>query len=118
MYPLLGIAAFNMSPETFINFEDRHPEIQALDKIFGTQNEEVLLALTTAEWAIIKTTLKKHNVCISIGGAVFDKSYRGTIAQLVTDIYGSRKIAKKEMFNFEQEAIDIKAELKKRGINV
>ena len=114
MYPLLGMAAFNMSPETFIPFDERPEEVQALNRFLGTQDELKILNLSDEEWGEIKRVSKKYNVSLGIGGAVYRKDIRGTIPKLVTEIYANRKIAKKLMFKYEQQAIDIKEELHKR----
>lgn len=109
MYPLLGMASFNMSPETFISFDKRPPELQEINKLLGTQNEDKILEITPEQWNVIKTVAKKYNVALGVGGAVYSKSKQGVVPQLVTKIYSGRKIAKKEMFKQEQLAINAKA---------
>ena len=110
MYPLLGMASFNMSPETFIAFEDRHPDVQALNTLLDTQDEDEILAITEEQWKIIREVAQKHNVALGVGGAVFKRDVQGVIPKLVVDIYQGRKIAKKEMFKQQQLAINLKAE--------
>ena len=110
MYPLLGMASFNMSPETFIAFDDRPAELQAINKLLGTQDEEKILSLSDEQWKHIKDIGEKYNVAFGIGGAVYKKDVQGVIPKLVTDIYIGRKQAKKEMFKLEQQGINIKAE--------
>ena len=108
MYPLLGMAAHNMSPETFIEFENRPDDVKAINKLLGTQDEDAILAITEKQWAHIREVAQKHNVVFSVGGAVFSKDFQGIIPELVTTIYKERKTAKGLMFKYEQKVIDAK----------
>jgi len=108
MYPLLGMASFNMSPETWIPYAERHPDVQMISDILKTQDEDKILEITTEQWAKIKAIAQEHNVALGVGGAVYRKDTQGVIPQLVTKIYGGRKQAKKEQFQWEQKSIDLK----------
>jgi len=108
MYPLLGMASFNMSPETFIPFEDRPEDLQELNKLLGTQDEDKILQINDKQWAHIKKIATKYNVALGVGGAVYSCESQGVVPQLVTSIYKGRKIAKTEMFKWEQKVIDLK----------
>ena len=109
MYPLLGMASFNMSPETFVPFDERPDDLKEINQYLGTQDEDKILAITPEQWEKIKAVAKKYNVALGVGGAVYKKDSQGVVPQLVTEIYKGRKIAKKEMFKYEQMAIDAKA---------
>ena len=116
MYPLLGMAAHNMSPETFIPFDQRPADMKAIDQYLGTEDEDAILALSEEAWDEIKTVAEKYNVSTCPGGAIFRKDEMGVIPKLVTDIYTNRKKAKGEMFQWEQKAIDIQDELHRRSL--
>jgi DNA polymerase elongation subunit (family B) len=113
MYPLLSIAACNMSPETFIPKDQRPKELQQMiDKYFPNQDETIYLKYTE-EWDHIVNILKKYNVSLGINGSVYKRDQDGLIPLLVTDIYNTRKLKKKEMFKHKQNKVNILNELEK-----
>jgi DNA polymerase elongation subunit (family B) len=102
MYPLLGMVAHNMSPETFIPILDRPKELQDMIKqYFNSQDEDKLFDITDEEWDYIKSILEKYNVSIGLNGAVFTKEVKGDIPILIEKIYTERKQKKKKMFEYE-----------------
>ncbi|MCD6435553.1 MAG: hypothetical protein J7L15_04125 [Clostridiales bacterium] len=109
MYPLLSMAAFNMSGETFVPVDKRPPEVtKMIDKYFFDQNEDKLLEYTTKDWTEINRILTKYEYSLGINGAVFHQEFQGIIPKLVLGIYNARKAKKKEMI--VKENLEIKAE--------
>lgn len=120
MYPMLSIAAFNMSPETYISMDKAPPEIRDLLKsiIKKDQDEEQFLDLKDNEpekFEKLTQLLQKHKLSLGINGALFDISKKGLIPNLVTEIYNNRKQAKKIMNNYIAKSVMIKDILHKRG---
>ena len=98
MYPLLSMAAFNMSAETFIPVSERHEDINSLiSTYFFDQDEDKLLDYSDEVWSNIRQTLRKHEVSIGINGAVFHNKFQGIIPELVLEIYAARKTKKTKM---------------------
>lgn len=109
MYPLLGIFTFNISPETYIQPKDLHPELQELkSKYFNDKDAsfDTITRLTRMDESLekeISKVLKKHNVSVSPSGDFFDISYQGHLPKMIENIYLGRKEAKKTMFKYSQE---------------
>ena len=59
--------------------------------------------------------LQKYNYSLGINGAIFSKDKLGMIPKLVTEIYSSRKAAKKKQFQYEKQKILIKEIIAKRN---
>ncbi len=107
MYPLLSMAAFNMSGETFVPVERRPQEVtDIVNKYFFNQDEDRLFELTSEDWTEIKRVAIKHKVSLGINGAVFHQKFQGIIPKLVLDIYSARKAKKNKMLVIGQEIID------------
>ena len=120
MYPMLSIAAFNMSPETYISMDKAPPELRDLLKsvIKKDQDEEQFLDLkdnNIEKFEKITNLLQKYNLSLGINGALFDISKKGLIPSLVTEIYNNRKKAKKTMNNYIAKSVMIKDIMHKRG---
>ena len=120
MYPMLSIAAFNMSPETYISMDKAPPELRDLLKsvIKKEQDEEQFLDLkenNPEKFKKITELLQKYKLSLGINGALFDISKKGLIPSLVTEIYNNRKKAKKTMNNYIAKSVMIKDILHKRG---
>lgn len=116
MYPLLGMVGFNMSPETFVPKHKLPPELRdVVLTYFNDQDESKRLKMDSTIWKHTTKLLNEHNMSLGVNGAVFDRSETGIIPELVMDIYGSRKKAKKTMFKYQQQAVLIKDILKQRG---
>ena len=120
MYPMLSIAAFNMSPETYISMDKAPPELRDLLKsvIKKDQDEEQFLDLkdnNIEKFEKITNLLQKYKLSLGINGALFDISKKGLIPSLVTEIYNNRKKAKKTMNNYIAKSVMIKDILHKRG---
>lgn len=120
MYPMLSIAAFNMSPETYISMDKAPPELRDLLKsvIKKEQDEEQFLDLkdnNPEKFKKITNLLQKYKLSLGINGALFDISKKGLIPSLVTEIYNNRKKAKKTMNNYIAKSVMIKDILHKRG---
>lgn len=109
MYPLLGMVGFNMSSETFV---PRHKVPNDLKDIilsyFNDQDESKRLEMDPAVWNKTTELLNQYNMALGINGALFDKTKIGMIPEMIQEIYGSRKMAKKEMFKYQQQKVLIK----------
>lgn len=118
MYPLLGMVAFNMSPETFVHKKDLHPELRdIIIKHFGNQDEVERLEMDEDIWTATTELLKRENISLGINGATFSKDKLGMIPEMVQNIYNTRKEAKKTMFKYQQKKVHITDILKKRKLN-
>lgn len=120
MYPMLSIAAFNMSPETYISMDKAPADLRDLLKsvIKKEQDEEQFLDLkdnNIEKFKKITELLQKYKLSLGINGALFDISKKGLIPSLVTEIYNNRKKAKKTMNNYIAKSVMIKDILHKRG---
>lgn len=116
MYPLLGMVAFNMSPETYIPKHELPPDLRDIVlSYFNTQDEDARFEIPKEIWEKTTSLLIKHNLSLGINGAVFDKSNLGMIPQMVQEIYNDRKIAKGKMFEYEKRTLIIKEILHKRN---
>ncbi len=109
MYPLLSMVSFNMSPETFIPFENRPQELKDLSKYFNSQNEDNILAIAEEEFQNINKICEKYNVSCGINGSLFSKERQGVIPKLVQEIYNRRKSIKKQMWVEVQAILDLEA---------
>lgn len=113
MYPLLSMASFNMSAETFIPISERHPEItEIINKYFYDQDEDKLLDYIEETWEKIAKVLQKHKVSIGINGAAFHQNFQGIIPELVLEIYQARKTKKKQMIEVDKEIINTSGDKK------
>ncbi len=117
MYPLLSMAAFNMSGETFIDVAHRPQEVtDMINKYFFDQDEDRLFDLSSEDWLEIRRITAKYKISLGINGAVFHQKFQGIIPKLVLGIYNARKVKKKKMLDIGQDIIDIKDEMKRRGL--
>lgn len=108
MYPLLSIAAYNMSPETFIPVAKLPSDLREyILKYFNDQDEDKRSELSEEVWTEIKKLLAKYNYSLAINGAVFTKDFKGIIPELVENIYGDRKKAKKTMLRYHSVKANI-----------
>ena len=106
MYPLLGIAAFNMSPETYISKKDIPDEIRDLImKYYPDQNESNRLDMPVEIHDHISSKLKELNLSLGINGALFSQEKLGIIPEMVLEIYTGRKVDKGTQFKYEQKKI-------------
>lgn len=116
MYPLLGMVGFNMSPETYIPKHKLPPELRDIILAkFNDQEEGDRFDITEELWKRTTELLQEHNMALGINGAVFSKNKIGMVPEMVQDIYGSRKKAKKKQFAYEQRKILIKEILKEKA---
>jgi len=99
MYPLLGMRAFNMSPETYVNDYELPQKLKKLRNKFHThENEEAYL---------IEENLKEireisHSYDVSFGmNAFFRRDKEGIIPAIVGKIYTERKEAKSRMLMYK-----------------
>lgn len=96
MYPLLGMTAFNMSPETIRDLSQVSPGLRDIIlSYFNDQNEGKLLDYSNEIWDATREELIQNNLSLGINGALFTKESTGIIPELVLDIYNSRKSTRK-----------------------
>ncbi len=123
LYPSL-IQQFNISPETYINSIDEFQEYCDGEYNPSTRTFSVAPAPEKCVDAMLDgyidkskyDVLKSENVIMSGSGALFDKSRRGFIPEVMSIIYEDRTKYKKKMIIAKQELELIKAEMDKRGI--
>ena len=120
MYPMLSIACFNMSPETYVSLDKAPADLRDLLKsiIKNEQDEEQLLNLDDKTFAKLTSLLQKYDLSLGINGALFNRKVKGLIPTLVTQIYNNRKEAKKKMNKYYAKAILMKDILHKRNISI
>ena len=122
MYPQLSIAAFNMSPDTFVPLAKAPAEIRDILKAYYYDQDEARVLKLYEEHNPVTVTLsellKKYNLCVGINGALFKKDFLGIIPRLVNAIYDNRKKDKKEMIKYENQKVLIGEILSKRGIRI
>jgi len=98
MYPLLGMRAFNMSPETYINEWELPEDLQAIrEKYHKHEDEEVYL--DDGNLKEIKEVCHKYDVAFGMN-AFFKRDKEGIIPTIVADIYSTRKEAKRRMLMY------------------
>jgi len=107
MYPLLGMRAFNMSPETYIEEYKMPDEMLALRKLMHChENEDEYLNPSIIEE--IKTVCHKYDVAYGMN-AFFMRDEEGIIPERVADIYSTRKEAKRRMLMYKAFKAKLKA---------
>lgn len=110
LYPHL-IMQYNISPETFVGFHeplhiDSDPE-RAVDMILnGYLTDD------------IRAEIKKQDLALSAGGALFRRDVKGFLPELMQKTYDGRTVFKKKKLGHKQEMADIEAEMKRRGMRV
>ena len=96
LYPSL-IRFLNISPETLVDF--KHPNSN-VNKMIAKEAD--------LGW--------EDDYCVAANGAMYRKDEVGFMPKLVTRIYNERKQYKKTMLAKKQELVNIKEELKRRGL--
>lgn len=92
MYPLLGMVAANMSPETFVDVANMPAELRDIVlAYFNGQDEGPKLDYNEDIWERLTELLKKYNVSLGINGVAFSNDKIGLIPSLVSEIYTNRK---------------------------
>jgi len=98
MYPLLGMRAFNMSPETYINDYELPEELKNIRSKYHThEHEEVYLE--EENLSEIREACHKYDVAFGMN-AFFRRDKEGIIPTIVADIYSTRKEAKRKMLMY------------------
>lgn len=99
MYPLLGMRAFNMSPETYIEEYKMPPDLLALrHKLHSSEDESLYLDENLL--SEIKDMTHKYDVAFGMN-AFFSRDEEGIIPEIVADIYSTRKEAKRKMLMYK-----------------
>ena len=118
MYPMLAMATFNMSPETYVPQEKLPNDLRILvNKYMSGQKDEDKLNLDPKILAQITTLLKKYNLSMALNGACFRRDKQGIIPRLVTEIYSNRKKDKKMKQRYESKKVLINKILTERHLN-
>lgn len=106
MYPLLGMTAFNMSPETIVDIPHLPSGLRDIVlTYFNDQDEGKLLDYSSDIWEATRDALVQSNLNLSINGAAFTKEKTGIIPELVLDIYNSRKATRKVEGSYKDRKI-------------
>jgi len=117
MYPMLAMASFNMSPETYVPQEKLPNDLKILvNKYFSGQKDVDKLNVDPKILNQITTLLKKYNLSMAINGACFKRDKQGVIPRLVTDIYANRKKDKKMKQRYEAKKVLINKILTERQL--
>lgn len=115
MYPQLSIAAFNMSPDTFVPVAKAPPELRDIIlKYFNTQDEVKVLDTPKEVMETTTELLQKYNLSMGINGALYKRDFFGIVPRLVNMIYDNRKKDKKAMIKYENQKVLIGSILSKR----
>jgi len=109
MYPLLGMRAFNMSPETYINEYELPDELKALRSKYHTHEDEEVY-LEDENLREIREAVHKYDVAFGMN-AFFRRDHEGIIPKTVDNIYTTRKEAKRKMLMYNA----LKARIKSLG---
>lgn len=127
LYPFCMIS-LNMSPETYIQPKDIPDDLMQLVKPFWRYNEgeddtqvlseDIFLQMLPDEKEKILKLLKKYDLCMAPNGSFYKRDKQGIIPSLVQGIYDSRNFYKKEKKASEKKLELIKAEMKKRGLEI
>jgi DNA polymerase elongation subunit (family B) len=116
MYPLLGMVGFNMSPETYVPIHKLPDSLRDIVlTYFNDQEEDRRFDIPEEIWKKTEDELKSNNLALGVNGAVFTREKQGMIPEMIQEIYGSRKKAKKTMFKYLQQKVMIADILKQRG---
>ena len=106
MYPQLSIAAFNMSPDTFVPLAKAPDELRdIIIKYFNTQDEVSVLNIPEDVMKTVTELLQKYNLSMGINGALYKKDFFGIVPRLVNMIYDNRKKDKKSMIKYENQKV-------------
>jgi len=95
MYPLLGMRAFNMSPETYVNDYELPDDLMEIRRKYHTHEDEEVY-LDEKVLSEIREVCHKHDVAFGMN-AFFRREQEGIIPTIVADIYATRKEAKRKM---------------------
>lgn len=116
MYPQYSIAGFGMSPETLVPKSKLPPELRELVLMhFTGKTDQEILDTPQEVWDKVTPILEKHNLSLTFNGTCYSKDKVGIIPRLVNQIYDGRKLDKKQMFKYEQQAVEIEKILSERN---
>lgn len=115
MYPQYSIAGFGMSPETLVPKSKLPSELRELILMhFTGKTDQEILDIPEEVWNKVTPVLEKYNLSLTFNGTCYSKDKVGIIPRLVNQIYDGRKLDKKQMFKYEQRAVEIEKILAKR----
>ena len=119
LYPSL-IRFLNISPETLVEGE-RHESLRQ-SYINDMRHYQVLMD-TERPFECVKKVYEKsvdlsHNEDYTVGanGSMYRKDKVGFMPEIINRIYTERKQYKKTMLQYKQKLVDIKEEIKRRGL--
>ena len=107
MYPLLGMRAFNMSPETYVEESDMPEDMKHLREKYHRDEDEYKF---TKEGVLeeIQGVCERNDVAFGMN-AFFRRDKEGIIPSIVDTIYTERKIAKGKMLMYKALNARLKA---------
>ena len=115
MYPMLSMASFNMSPETYVSQNELPQDLRFLiNKYFSGQKEGERFNVPAEAMHKITALLKQHNLALSVNGACFTHESEGIIPALVKRIYTERKQDKKTMQRYENRKVLIQSIIREK----
>ena len=125
LYPFC-IMALNLSPETYIEYEDIPEDLKTITKPFyryiddDTKEycEDIYLALPDNHKKAISLLLQKYNIVMAPNGTFWKREHQGILPDLVKNIYLGRKHYKKLMLKAKSEVEELKAEISRRGLEI
>ena len=112
LYPLLGMQAHNMSPETYIPEEKLSKELLEIRNKYQRDEDESKF-LNEEVLDEISKVCKKNNVSFGTNG-FFKNDKIGIIPEIVKDTYNTRKETKQKMLKYKTFKSRIEQELKER----
>lgn len=119
LYPSL-IRFLNISPETLIEGR-RHPSLS--DDYIDDMHQYQVVGDTERPFECVKKVYNKivdlstkEGYTVGANGAMYSKDEVGFMPEIVTRIYEERKQYKKTMLSKKQKLVDIKEEIKRRGL--
>ena len=122
MYPLVGMVAHNMSPETYIDPDTLPMEVKRVfKKHLNDQNEQRVHNLPKEATDEISQVAKKYNISIGLNGTAYSNKQEGLVPTLVKGIYKTRKEAKGVMFKHEKlkiEAVNEQEKTKQQHLEI
>lgn len=119
MYPS-QIMAFNISPETLVEFNDLPKDLQLEIQNLNLSEDELYhineYFKDTHRFDKYSKLLQKYNLCGSLFGTHFDKSKKGIIPELIEAGFNNRKRYKSKMLEHRNKVAEIKKELELRKL--
>lgn len=119
LYPHVEMQT-NISPETYIPYDELPKELQELQDQLKVKNPETywMQCKNLADKEVDLSVLKKYDVSMSACGVFYRRDVIGVIPQIKRDLYSNRKKVKKEMLKTEQLMVELEEQAKNLGIQL